>query len=224
MGKSTLAAGLRQGRRYQEQHGRCSSAGDGRNEITATAVRRGAVPLQTMRTGQMKTTTGRLARRMIEVAEPLVHTMTLEHVNDGDQGQVPSPEARTTEVRHHRLPELMSRPSVENRQQEVSEMSRSLKLLAGNRSSQSSPSPSSTEAPSSAPTRALHRTCASPAASRGHRILRADTGAEITLGDLLASGAKSMFLFGRWTNACGLCRQIMTHAFPSGSKRCSGFG
>ena len=50
---------------------------------------------------------------------------------------------------------MSSAKRVENRQQEVSEMSRSLKLLAKDSKSPSSRCPSSTVAPSSAPTRSL---------------------------------------------------------------------
>jgi replicative DNA helicase len=107
----------------------------GRNEITMRLLSaESRVPLQTMRTGPDE-------RRRLGPAGPAdergrrraaVHRRLAEHVDDGDQGQVPSAEAAPRpEVRHHRLPAAdVLPPRVENRQQEVSDLSRSLKLLA----------------------------------------------------------------------------------------------
>ncbi len=51
----------------------------------------------------------------------------------------------------------------------------------------------------------------------GTRILRADTGSEITLGDLLASGARNVPVWSL-DERLRLVPQTMTHAFPSGVK------
>ena len=51
----------------------------------------------------------------------------------------------------------------------------------------------------------------------GTRILRADTGSEITLGDLLASGERNVPVWSL-DDRLRLVPQTMTHAFPSGVK------
>jgi replicative DNA helicase len=116
--------------------------------------------------------------------------------------------------------QLMSSPKrVENRQQEVSEMSRSLKLLAKELDvpvvalSQLNRGPE-------------QRTDKKPLLSdlresgcltAGTRILRADTGSEITLGDLLTSGEQNVPVWSL-DDRLRLVPRTMTHAFPSGIK------
>jgi replicative DNA helicase len=116
--------------------------------------------------------------------------------------------------------QLMSSPKrVENRQQEVSEMSRSLKLLAKELDvpvvalSQLNRGPE-------------QRTDKKPLLSdlresgcltAGTRILRADTGYEVTLGDLLASGEQNVPVWSL-DDRLRLVPRTMTHAFPSGIK------
>ena len=107
----------------------------GRNEITMRLLSAEArVPLQTMRTGQMNDDDwARLARRMSEVADaPLF-------IDDSPNMSMMEIRAKCRRLKQrHDLKfvivdylQLMSAPHrVENRQQEVSEMSRSLKLLA----------------------------------------------------------------------------------------------
>ena len=51
----------------------------------------------------------------------------------------------------------------------------------------------------------------------GTRILRADTGSEITLGDLLASGEQNVPVWSL-DDRLRLVPRTMTHAFPSGIK------
>ena len=107
----------------------------GRNEITMRLLSAEArVPLSTMRTGQMNDDDwARLARRMSEVADaPLF-------IDDSPNMSLMEIRAKCRRLKQrHDLKfviidylQLMSSPKrVENRQQEVSEMSRSLKLLA----------------------------------------------------------------------------------------------
>ena len=107
----------------------------GRNEITMRLLSAEArVPLTTMRTGQMSDDDwARLARRMSEVADaPLF-------IDDSPNMSLMEIRAKCRRLKQRNdlkfviidYLQLMSSPKrVENRQQEVSEMSRSLKLLA----------------------------------------------------------------------------------------------
>jgi replicative DNA helicase len=107
----------------------------GRNEITMRLLSAEArVPLSTMRTGQMNDDDwARLARRMSEVADaPLF-------IDDSPNMNLMEIRAKCRRLKQRNdlkfviidYLQLMSSPKrVENRQQEVSDMSRSLKLLA----------------------------------------------------------------------------------------------
>jgi replicative DNA helicase len=107
----------------------------GRNEITMRLLSAEArVPLQTMRTGQMNDDDwARLARRMSEVANaPLF-------IDDSPNMSLMEIRAKCRRLKQRNdlkfviidYLQLMSSPKrVENRQQEVSDLSRSLKLLA----------------------------------------------------------------------------------------------
>jgi replicative DNA helicase len=195
-----------------------------RNEITMRLLSaESRVPLQTMRTGQMNDDDwARLARRMSEVADaPLF-------IDDSPNMSMMEIRAKCRRLKQrHELKfvivdylQLMSSPRrVENRQQEVSELSRSLKLLA-----------KELEVPVVALSQLNRgpeqRTDKRPLLSdlresgcltAGTRILRADTGSEITLGDLLASGARNLLVWSLDERLC-LVPQTMTHAFPSGIK------
>jgi replicative DNA helicase len=195
-----------------------------RNEITMRLLSaESRVPLQTMRTGQMNDDDwARLARRMSEVADaPLF-------IDDSPNMSMMEIRAKCRRLKQrHELKfvivdylQLMSSPRrVENRQQEVSELSRSLKLLA-----------KELEVPVVALSQLNRgpeqRTDKRPLLSdlresgcltAGTRILRADTGSEITLGDLLASGVRNVPVWSL-DERLRLVPQTMTHAFPSGIK------
>src|SRR5690348_9704726 len=196
----------------------------GRNEITMRLLSAEArVPLSTMRTGQMNDDDwARLARRMSEVADaPLF-------IDDSPNMNLMEIRAKCRRLKQRNdlkfviidYLQLMSSPKrVENRQQEVSEMSRSLKLLAKELDvpvialSQLNRGPE-------------QRTDKKPLLSdlresgcmtEDTRILRADTGSEVTLGDLLASGEKNVPVWSM-DERLRLVPRIMTHAFPSGVK------
>jgi len=195
-----------------------------RNEITMRLLSAEArVPLQTMRTGQMSDDDwARLARRMSEVADaPLF-------IDDSPNMSMMEIRAKCRRLKQrHDLKfvivdylQLMSSPKrVENRQQEVSDLSRSLKLLA-----------KELEVPVVALSQLNRgpeqRTDKKPMLSdlresgcltAGTRILRADTGSEITLGELLSSGERNVPVWSL-DNRLRLMPRIMTHAFPSGVK------
>ena len=196
----------------------------GRNEITMRLLSAEArVPMHTMRTGQMNDDDwSRLARRMSEVADaPLF-------IDDSPNMSLMEIRAKCRRLKQrHDLKfviidylQLMSSPKrTESRQQEVSEMSRSLKLLA-----------KELEVPVIALSQLNRgpeqRTDKKPLLSdlresgcltAGTRILRADTGAEITLGDLMASGTRNIPVWSL-DDHLRLVPRIMTHAFPSGTK------
>ena len=61
------------------------------------------------------------------------------------------------------------------------------------------------------------RTEESGCLTAGTRILRADTGSEITLGDLLTSGEQNVLVWSL-DDRMRLVPRTMTHAFPSGTK------
>lgn len=109
---------------------------------------------------------------------------------------------------------------VENRQQEVSEISRSLKLLAKELEvpviaiSQLSRQPEA---------RSDKRPMLSDLRESGcltadTRILRADTGAEVSLGELLAQRKRNIPVWSL-DSSSKLVQSIMTHVFPSGIKQ-----
>jgi len=196
----------------------------GRNEITMRLLSaESRVPLSTMRTGQMNDDDwARLARRMSEVADaPLF-------IDDSPNMSMMEIRAKCRRLKQrHDLKfvlidylQLMSSPRrVENRQQEVSEMSRSLKLLA---KELDVPVIALSQLNRGPEQRTDKRPLLSDLRESGcltadTRILRADTGTEITLGDLLASGEQNVPVWSL-DERLRLVPRIMTHAFPSGIK------
>src|SRR5712671_6727099 len=194
----------------------------GRNEITMRLLSAEArVPLSTMRTGQMNDDDwARLARRMSEVADaPLF-------IDDSPNMSLMEIRAKCRRLKQrHDLKfvivdylQLMSSPRrVENRQQEVSEMSRSLKLLA-----------KELEVPVIALSQLNRgpeqRTDKKPLLSdlresgcltADTRILRADTGAPITFGELMRDGVEGILLWSL-DERYRLVPAPITRVFPSG--------
>jgi replicative DNA helicase len=116
--------------------------------------------------------------------------------------------------------QLMTSPRrVENRQQEVSEMSRSLKLLA---KEVDVPVVAISQLNRGPEQRNDKRPLLSDLRESGcltaeTRILRADTGAEVTLGELLASGERDVPVWSL-DEQLRLVPRTLSHAFPSGVK------
>ena len=170
-----------------------------RNEITMRLLSAEArVPLHTMRTGQLGDDDWtRLARRMSEVVDaPLF-------IDDSPNMSMMEIRAKCRRLKQRndlRLViidylQLMSSPRrVENRQQEVSEMSRSLKLLA---KELDVPVVAVSQLNRGPEQRTDKRPMLSDLRESGcltaeTRILRADTGTEVTLGELLESGERDI--------------------------------
>jgi replicative DNA helicase len=195
-----------------------------RNEITMRLLSAEArVPLQTMRTGQMNDDDwARLARRMSEVADaPLF-------IDDSPNMSMMEIRAKCRRLKQrHELKfvivdylQLMSSPKrVENRQQEVSDLSRSLKLLA-----------KELEVPVVALSQLNRgpeqRTDKKPMLSdlresgcmtEDTTLLRADTGAPATFGELMRDGCDGVLLWSL-DEQHRLVPAPVTKVFPSGTK------
>lgn len=223
IGKSTL--GLDFARSAAIKHGMTTvifSLEMSRNEITMRLLSAEArVALHTMRSGMMSDDDWtRMARRMGEVAEaPLF-------IDDSPNMSMMEIRAKCRRLKQrHDLRfvivdylQLMSSPKkTESRQQEVSELSRALKLLAKelevpviaisqlNRG----PEQRTDKRPQVSDLRESGCLTAST------RILRADTGSEVSLGELLESGARDIPVWSL-DDRLKLVPRTMTHVFPSG--------
>jgi replicative DNA helicase len=196
----------------------------GRNEITMRLLSaESRVALQTMRTGQMNDDDwAKLAKRMSEVADaPL-------YIDDSPNMSMMEIRAKCRRLKmRHDLKfvivdylQLMSSPKrVENRQQEVSEMSRSLKLLAKELDvpvvalSQLNRGPE-------------QRTDKKPLLSdlresgcmtEDTTLFRADTGAPVTFGELMRDGYEGVLLWSL-DDRHRLVPAPITKVFESGTK------
>jgi replicative DNA helicase len=194
----------------------------GRNEITMRLLSAEArVPMHVMRTGQMSDDDwGRLAKRMSEVADaPLF-------IDDSPNMSLMEIRAKCRRLKQrHDLKlviidylQLMSSPKrTESRQQEVSEMSRSLKLLAKELEvpvvalSQLNRGPEQRQDKKPMLSDLRESGCL----TGDTRILRADTGAEVTLDELMATGERNIPVWSL-DERLGLVPRTMTHAFSSG--------
>jgi replicative DNA helicase len=196
----------------------------GRNEITMRLLSAEArVPMHTMRTGQMNDDDwARLARRMSEVADaPLF-------IDDSPNMSLMEIRAKCRRLKQRNdlkfviidYLQLMSSPKrVENRQQEVSEMSRSLKLLA-----------KELEVPLVALSQLNRgpeqRTDKKPLLSdlresgcmtADTALLRADTGAPVTFGELMQDGWDGVLVWSL-DERNRLVPAPVTSVFASGTK------
>jgi replicative DNA helicase len=196
----------------------------GRTEITMRLLSAEAkVPLHHMRSGRMSDEDwARLARRMGEVADAPLYiddspNLTLMEIRA---------KARRLKQRHDLklvvvdYLQLMTSPRrVESRQQEVSEFSRALKLLA---KELEVPVVALSQLNRGPEQRTDKKPLLSDLRESGcltaeTRVLRADTGAESTLGELLASGAREVPVWSL-DDQLRLVARTMTRVFPSGTR------
>jgi replicative DNA helicase len=223
LGKSTLALDL--ARAASIKHGLASvifSLEMSRNEITMKLLSAEArVPLQSMRTGQMNEDDWtRLARRMSEVAHAPMFiddspNMSMMEIRAKCRRLKQQHDLRLVIIDYLQLMSSVRR--VENRQQEVSELSRSLKLLA---KELGVPVIAVAQLNRGPEQRTDKRPMLSDLRESGcltadTRILRADTGCEVRLGDLVKSG---QFGFPVWSldERLKLVPRRLTRAFPTG--------
>lgn len=195
-----------------------------RNEITMRLLSAEArVSLQSMRSGMMSDDDWtRLARRMSEVAEaPLF-------IDDSPNMSMMEIRAKCRRLKQRNdlrfvvidYLQLMSSPKkTESRQNEVSEISRAIKLLAKELEvpviaiSQLNRGPEQRTDKRPQVSDLRESGCLTADA----RVLRADTGAEVSMGELLESGARDIPVWSLDANL-RLVRRTMTHVFPSGTK------
>ena len=225
LGKSTL--GLDIMRAASIKHNQTSvlfSLEMGRNEITMRLLSAEAkVSLHNMRTGNLGDDDWpKLARKMGEVAEaPLFiddsPNLTMMEIRAKARRLKQRHDLRLIVIDYMQL--MTSGKKVESRQQEVSEFSRSLKLLAKeldvpvialsqlNRG----PEQRTDKKPMLSD---LRESGCLPASTR---IIRADTNQEVTLGELYASGAKDIPVWSL-DDSLRYVRRHMTHVFSTGVK------
>ncbi|MFC6679327.1 replicative DNA helicase [Nonomuraea ferruginea] len=193
-----------------------------RNEITMRLLSAEArVALHAMRSGMMTDDDWtRLARRMSEVAEaPLF-------IDDSPNMSMMEIRAKCRRLKQRNdlrfvvidYLQLMSSPKkTESRQNEVSEISRAIKLLAKELEvpviaiSQLNRGPEQRTDKRPQVSDLRESGCLTAAT----RVMRADTGAEVSLGDLLESGARDIPVWSL-DDRLKLVPRTMTHVFPSG--------
>jgi replicative DNA helicase len=225
MGKSTL--GLDFARSASIRHGLTScifSLEMSRNEITMRLLSAEAkVPLHHMRNGKMTDEDwARLARKMGEVSEaPLFiddsPNLTMMEIRAKARRLKQRHDLRLIVIDYLQL--MTSGKKVESRQLEVSEFSRSIKLLA---KELELPVVAICQLNRGSEQRSDKRPMASDLRESGcltadTRLMRADTGAEISLGELLADDARDIPVWSL-DDRLKLVPRTMTHAFPSGVK------
>lgn len=225
MGKSTLALDFC--RSASIHHGMTAaifSLEMTRNEITMRLLSAEAkIPLNVMRNGDMNDDDwAKLARKMGEVSSaPLFiddsPNLTMMEIRS---------KARRLKQRHNLqlvvidyLQLMSSGKKVESRQLEVSEFSRQIKLLA---KELEIPVIALSQLNRGAEQRSDKRPMLSDLRESGcltadTRLLRADTNAEITLGELMATGAKDVPVWAL-DDRLKLVPRTLTHAFPSGTR------
>ncbi|MBB5787134.1 replicative DNA helicase [Jiangella mangrovi] len=196
----------------------------GRNEITMRLLSAEAkVPLHHMRSGQMTDDDwNRIARSTGEVSSAPLYiddspNMTMMEIRAKCRRLKQRNDLRLVIIDYLQL--MSSGKRVESRQQEVAEFSRALKLLAKELEvpviamSQLNRGPEQRQDKKPMLSDLRESGCL-PASTR---IMRADTGAEITIGELMASGVRDIPVWSL-DDSLRYVPRTMTHAFPSGRK------
>jgi replicative DNA helicase len=225
IGKSTLALDF--ARAASIKHGLTSaffSLEMGRNEITMRLLSAEArVALHAMRSGTMQDEDWtRLARRMSEVAEaPLFiddsPNMSMMEIRAKCRRLKQQHDLRIVIIDYLQL--MTSGKRVESRQVEVSEFSRSLKLLAKEIGvpvvalSQLNRGPEQRTDKRPMVSDLRESGCLTPST----RVMRADTNEEITLGELFSDGTRDIPVWAL-DGRLKYVPRTMTHAFSSGHK------
>ena len=226
IGKSTL--GLDIARSCSVKHGMTSaifSLEMSRTEITMRLLSAEArVPLHHMRAGTMTDEDwAKLARRMGEVADaPLFiddsPNLTMMEIRSKARRLRQRHDLRLLVIDYLQL--MQGNKRAESRQQEVSELSRNLKLLAKELDIPVIAMSQLNRGPE-------QRTDKKPMLSdlresgclpANTRILRADTGAEVTLGELFACGARDVPVWSL-DDSLRYVRRHLTHVFSTGTKQ-----
>jgi replicative DNA helicase len=227
MGKSTLALDF--ARACSINNGMPSvifSLEMGRNEIAMRLLSAEArVALHHMRSGSMTDDDWtRLARRMPDVqAAPLYiddsPNLSMMEIRAKCRRLKQRNDLRLVVIDYLQLMQSGGSRRPESRQQEVSDMSRNLKLLAKELEvpvialSQLNRGPEQRTDKKPMVSDLRESGCVTAAT----RVLRADTGAETTIGELLASGAREVPVWSL-DDRLRLVRRTMTHVFSSGVK------
>jgi replicative DNA helicase len=225
IGKSTL--GLDLARAASIKHGLTSaifSLEMSRNEIAMRLLSAEAqIALSNLRGGSMSDNDWqKLARKMSAVAEaPLFiddsPNMTMMEIRAKCRRLKQRHDLRLVIIDYLQL--MSSGKKVESRQQEVSEFSRSLKLLA---KELEVPVVAISQLNRGPEQRTDKRPMVSDLRESGcltaeTRILRADTGAETTIGELYAEGARDVPVWAL-DDSLRYVRSTMTHVFPTGTR------
>ena len=195
-----------------------------RNEITMRMLSAEArIPLNHMRNGHMNDEDwAKLARKMGEVSSaPLFiddsPNMTMMEIRAKARRLKQRHDLRLIVIDYLQL--MSSGKKVESRQLEVSEFSRQIKLLA---KELEIPIIALSQLNRGAEQRADKRPMMSDLRESGcvtadTRVLRADTNAEVTIGELMRSGERDVPVWAL-DDRLKLVPRTMTHAFPSGTK------
>lgn len=195
-----------------------------RNEITMRMLSAEArIPLNHMRNGHMNDEDwAKLARKMGEVSSaPLFiddsPNMTMMEIRAKARRLKQRHDLRLIVIDYLQL--MSSGKKVESRQLEVSEFSRQIKLLA---KELEIPIIALSQLNRGAEQRADKRPMMSDLRESGcvtadTRVLRADTNAEVTIGELMESGERDVPVWAL-DDRLKLVPRTMTHAFPSGTK------
>jgi replicative DNA helicase len=196
-----------------------------RNEITMRLLSaESRVPLQAMRTGQLSEDDWtKLARRMSEVVDaPLFiddsPNMSMMEIRSKCRRLKQRHDLRLVVVDYLQL--MTSPRRVENRQQEVSELSRSLKLLA---KELDVPVVALAQLNRGPELRTDKRPLLADLRESGcltarTRVVRADTNEEVALGDLVAAGERDVPVWAL-DDRLKYVRATLSHAFPTGRKQ-----